>query len=187
MVLDKHQNHALGNQLELLIHFHLQTHPEMHLQDVYKLLHQGVFGPQHLVRDPESARSYLRKEWEATEAAGNEALTETVSTDGQIIRVNLRPYKAGGGNWETLWQVLHNSAVIIQPNKNQFVALWQQFVDLCKEQKLPFSAEEAMKLSEETATQGYPALHHSKEYQHANKSSYRVVLLTEWEKFSSRP
>ena len=176
----------MGNQLERLINFHLQIYPDMCLQDVYKLLHQGIFGPQHLLLNPESARSYLQREWEGVKPTDIEALTEPVSIDGEMIRVNLRPYKAGGGKRETLWQTLYNSAIIIQPDNEKFARLWQQVIDLCQELKLPFSVEEVERLGQETTAQRYPALHHSTEYQQANKPAYRVVLLTEWEKRTSQ-
>lgn len=176
----------MGNQLEYLIGFHLQNHTKVRLHDVYKLLHQGVFGPRHLLRNPESARSYLQEEWDAIEAAGAEALTEPVSIDGKIIRINLRPFKAGGGKCESLWEALYNSATIIRPDKEQFRKLWQQLIDLCEQKRLPFSADEAERLKMEMSAQGYPALHHSKEYQQANKPAYRVVLQTEWEKRTSQ-
>lgn len=169
--------------LERLVNLHLKAHDGLQLQDVYKLLYQGVFGPEHLLHHPEKARSYLQEEWLSLQPwRKDEPLIEPVSLDGKMVRVNLRPYKTSGKSWEALWEVFLTSAKASRPEVDKFAELWQRLLDLCLKEKIPFSPQEVAAMGEEMACKSYPALHHSSDYQRNNYPGYRVVLYHEFDK-----
>ena len=72
----------------------LLLHPSMTPQDVAKLCYQAAHGAEHLLADPDRARSYLLREWEATAADDRLPLIEPISD--AIARVNLSTWKARG-------------------------------------------------------------------------------------------
>lgn len=70
--------------------------PKAHaLVDIYKCLHQGEFGVGHSIEQPAGFRQQLENELKRSLALGSaddrEPVLETVSCDGQMLRVNLRP------------------------------------------------------------------------------------------------
>jgi hypothetical protein len=70
--------------------------PKAHgLVDIYKCLHQGEFGVGHSIEQPAGFRQQLENECKRCLALGSaddrEPVLETVSCDGQMLRVNLRP------------------------------------------------------------------------------------------------
>jgi hypothetical protein len=179
------KSEEISEQLKALIDFHLDHYDNLAVQDIYKLLHQGVNGPKHLLADVEEAHRYLLKEWRGVEGNTATPLIDPISLDRKIIRINLRPYKAQGGDVNALWRVFYSSARDIEPNIDRFGRLWERFCTCCKEGLLPFSVEEAERVREEMAPRGYPPKHHSPAYREANKPCYRVVLTGEFKKIES--
>ncbi|MGC8492061.1 MAG: hypothetical protein ACP5SH_10025 [Syntrophobacteraceae bacterium] len=64
------------------------------VQDIYKCLHQGVFGVGHLIDNPLDFRSRLLNEIRRADSNYCEPLRERVSPDGLVMRINLRPFRA---------------------------------------------------------------------------------------------
>src|SRR5512136_2283430 len=85
-----------------LIDDHLARYPAMEPADVYKLLYQGVLGPEHLIASPKAFAARLRVEYDIQPSDDAEPLWEPVRPDGARGRVNLRPFKAAGGDVERL-------------------------------------------------------------------------------------
>ena len=175
----------MSDRLKDLIDFHLDHYDNLAVQDIYKLLHQGVNGPGHLLADAEEAHQYLLREWRDVEGDTAEPLIDPISMDRKFIRINLRPYKAQGGDVNALWRVFYASAPKIEPNVDRFGQLWERFCTCCKDGLFPFSAEEAERVKEKMAPRRYPPKHHSPFYREANKPCYRVVLTGEFKKIES--
>ena len=49
---------------------HLARYPLMALQDMYKLLYQGILGPEHLIAEPEAFTARLLAELDAVTPSG---------------------------------------------------------------------------------------------------------------------
>jgi hypothetical protein len=47
-----------------LIRIHIQRYPAIDILDIYKLLHQAVFGPGHAITAVKAAREWLERETE---------------------------------------------------------------------------------------------------------------------------
>ncbi|MGC8874124.1 MAG: hypothetical protein ACP5SI_06705, partial [Chloroflexia bacterium] len=89
---------AIGRLLDA----HRGRHPAMGIQDVYKLLYQGVLGPEHLIPDPMRFAAHLREEYAAGHPGPGEVLWEPVRPDGRLGRLHLRAFRRRGGNLEEL-------------------------------------------------------------------------------------
>jgi len=162
-------------KIDKLIRYHLNRHKNMDVQDVYKLLFQGVFGAEHLLHDIDKARNYLYQEFSAVNTLSLETLSEPVSIDGETVRLNFRPAKRFGYTWQTIWDVFVASSKNTGDHKQAFEKLWRDTVEVCRQSEWPFDADLMEELGNEMAAKDYPPLHHSQAYRKANKPAYRVV------------
>ncbi|MDZ7262231.1 MAG: hypothetical protein ONB05_09030 [candidate division KSB1 bacterium] len=163
-----------GSLQELILQ-HQQTKEIFTVQDAYKLLYQSIFGVTHILGNTEAARQYLSQEYESIDASLDEPLIEPISLNQEIVRINLRPFKARKGSPDKLFQVMISSAQEIQGNQLQFMELWQEFKALVYQGKLKFDLAELETFDQEVAQRHYPCVHHSEGYRHAHRPSYRVV------------
>jgi len=154
-----------------------RLHRNLGIQDVYKLLFQGVMGVAHILEDRKRAWRELQKEFEALDASEfiEEPLLERVSADGGVVRLNLRPFKRLGLSSDRLFEAMVVSAERIRADKDRFVALWKKFVELVKAGRSDFDYERLIEFEGVVRTQGYPPVHHSTAYAKVNKPAYRVV------------
>jgi len=118
--------------LARLIAEHVARHPVMEPCDVYKLLYQGMLGPKHLVASPEDFAARLRTEYETVPSCAAEPLWEPVRPDGALVRLNLRPFKARGGDVEQLITACLQTAERTWGTPEELRAAWATFVELCR-------------------------------------------------------
>ncbi|MBN1479608.1 hypothetical protein JXA70_05000 [candidate division KSB1 bacterium] len=159
-----------------LIEQHLKRHQCLGIQDVYKMLYQGVCGAEHLLVNTEHARKSLVEEWHRVQADTSGILTESVSLDGRIVRVNLRRCKAEGYVVDNVWLALYRSTAQVNADKVLFDNVWLQFVQLCQAGALPFDFTQATQFGMQAKAANWPVKHHSAAYREANRPAYRVVL-----------
>jgi hypothetical protein len=88
--------------METILRSHFSRYPLMQVQDLYKLLHQAALGSEHAVRNPETARNWLTRELAEMGDGPPEPLFDPISPGGEIARVHLRPFVAGGHNPDAL-------------------------------------------------------------------------------------
>lgn len=158
-----------------LIQLHLGRHPGFGLEDLAKLVYQGVFGADHLLVERERFVHEFLREWECVDekAFPEEPLFESVDPLDRTHRLNLRPAKRKGADPEALAEVL-----LSQPRKRgapaEFQRRWELVVELAEEGTIPFSPG---------ALRAYGALlletglvpHHSRPYRRHNRPHYRLV------------
>jgi len=162
--------------LTRLIDEHLARHPAMEPRDVYKLLYQGVLGLEHLVASPEDFAARLRAEYEAVFPDEAEPLWEPVHPDGALVRLNLRPFKARGGDVEQLITACLQTAERTGGTPEELRAAWATFVELCRAgQWKVFPLPEVLALFVWLEEHRYPPVHHSAGYREASKPAYRLV------------
>lgn len=152
-----------------------RTYQSIQIQDIYKLIYQGTFGCEHAV--DEKSRKKLYKEFKKAKPNKEEKLIEIISPNFFIYRINIRPYKAHGGEKETLFEWFYESSKIKDGTIQNFFESWKTF-ELLNEQEHYFPTEK-IKDFEEMLKKEYseklPVMHHSKQYRKANKPSYRVI------------
>lgn len=165
-----------NDSLIRLLDYHFERYPEMQTDDIYKMLYQGSMGVGHFIGNPEGARRYLEREYTQVIPDHEIPLAEPVSISGDLVRLNIAPYKALGGDVESLFRAMMKTAGEFQPAKTDLIDLLQQTVILSETNIIPIEPAEFSDLMDEVAEYDYPAVHHSDIYREAYKPAYRVIL-----------
>ncbi len=169
-----HQKIAM-HQFITLIQHHQANKKCFAIQDAYKLIYQSVFGIEHLLCDLEAAKCYLEREVAAIVANDAEAMLESIAPDGAVVRLNLRPYKFHHGNLDRLFQAMLASAGQMKGSREDFLKLWECFMQAVIQNKLNFDLAELEAFDQKAQSENYPPLHHSPQYRAANQPAYRVL------------
>jgi hypothetical protein len=159
---------------ESVLQNHLVRYPSMQIQDVYKLMHQASMGSEHAVTDAVGVQRWMERELAEMGAGPDEPMLDPISGDGQMVRVHLRPFVSQGGNPESLLDAFVRTANEFRGNKQALEEYWKIASDL-----LNFPANQIDDFMQSIRTQGYPAVHHSTEFERLYRPAYRVV----WHKF----
>jgi hypothetical protein len=153
------------------------------MQDVYKLLYESSFGPGHILSDSAAVTSRLIGELSAIDSPfPNESLIERISLENDLVRVNLRPFKALNLDPSLLVKVVLQSAKETSPDTLMFYRQWNEFSSLVRFGLLPFSEEDLKPWNQKVEGGAMEAVHHSADYVAANKPAYRVVRRDVFEK-----
>jgi hypothetical protein len=171
-----HTSSAAARELLTVLETHFRRHPALALQDVYKLLYQRVFGPEHSLDNLRAARERLYLEiLHLPEAPSSEPLLEPLSP--LLCRVNLQPFVHRSGRIDALWRAFKQTARTFQPGTMEdFQRAWRVF--LVSSWARQYAPELLTQFWQHLATAGFPPLHHSRAYTEANAPHYRVVLCT---------
>jgi hypothetical protein len=155
---------------------HLDDHPFAGADDLYKFLHQAVFGPGHAIPDREAAAAWLEREIEDIgPPLDGEPKCESLGGEPPLARVNLRPFVANGGSSDELLDAFVASANLERGSSRRMkvvLSLAASYVQCAGRGEL---APELKNLSAELAAEDYPAIHHSEAYVEAYEPAYRVV------------
>jgi hypothetical protein len=165
-----------GGRREAFILAAAEARPAMELRDLYKLLYQGHFGIGHLIASREAARDYLLAEISSLAEAPDDPLLESCSPEGEMVRVNLRPFVRHGYESEKLLDVMFESLRSVEPDTIGFQQDWAAVGALIRAGALPLDPASYAGLSKKAGEQGFPAIHHSEAYSQAYHPAYRVVL-----------
>jgi hypothetical protein len=155
----------------------ISSRPLLAAQDIYKLAHQSVFGPGHIISSVESAKGHLDKEMASLgPAAPHERAVEDLG--GGMARVNLRPFRDSGGSLDGLLDaMLETAKEMAEPGKAS--PAMAERLDAARgmlvAQGKKVMAEELERIAKEQAEKGYPHVGHSKAYRDAYWPAYRVV------------
>jgi hypothetical protein len=155
---------------------HFQTYQALTLQDVYKLIYQRVFGPEHSITNLAVARERFYVEiLQLPQAPSTLPLVDPLSPD--LCRVNLQPFLHSGGSVALLWKTFRRTAREFQPGTlEDLLRTWRWFVGTSWVQR--YAPESLEQFWQRMATAGFSAVHHSREYAVAHTPHYRVVSRT---------
>jgi len=185
---------SIGSQLSVLIAFvllgcspepggfgrvvleHWACYPQMQPQDLYKLAFQGALGNEHLMSDTVMVRRYLLEELESVRPSNDEPLFEAINADGSLVRVNLRPFKAGGLDPEVLLAAMVRTGSTFVPSEQVLESYLGEIRRLSLEERIPVTLGELLPYLEQQRAAGFPSVHHSAEYTEHYHPAYRVVL-----------
>ena len=169
---------SVGNVGNIMAAFgaHLDDHPLAGAEDLYKFLHQAVYGPGHAIPDREAAAAWLEREIENFEPPRDgESLCEALGGEPPLVRVNLRPFVSNGGDSALLVDAFVASANTDRGSSRRMttvLSLAASYVQCAGRGEL---APELKTLTVELADKDYPAIHHSEAYVEAYKPAYRVI------------
>jgi hypothetical protein len=166
------------SSLQKLISTQLQRYPAMQLQDLYKLVFQAAMGNEHLMTDSAMVHDYLIKELASIDAASAEPLLEEISPGGEVVRLNLRPFKAQNGDHHALFQAMLQTARTFQKSPENLERHLSELENMAASGVLAFDAAAMQSFFREMREKGFPAVHHSAVYEERYKPAYRVILKT---------
>lgn len=153
----------------------LGRYPEMRAEDVYKLAHQATFGPAHLITDEAAARRYLLAELGVVAPDPGSPLVEPLADEPRLVRVNLGPFKASGGDPEVLLRALVATAASVHGEATAMRGRLDAALEVMRAGGRADEAERLRALGAELEVRGFPAGHHSEAYTRSYRPAYRVV------------
>jgi hypothetical protein len=156
--------------------------PETRVQDAYKWLYHATLGGEHAIENEAGPRAWMEREWVALGPPRKGELSHVPLTpDGRLLRVNLRPYRATGGDKERLLAAFIASARRFRGKKDTFIREWEALGRRLRKGKIGKITLVAWReVDGQTRPIGYPAVHHSPEYERAYRPAYRIVLRELW-------
>jgi len=145
----------------------IQRHPKMTVRDLHKLVVQGCFGGDHLLRSPDAFVDGFAMEWDRlTNDASQETALQPIHPSGRVARIHLGPCKAMGLSHHDLSRFL-----LSQPSKSGHREAcewaWAMVLHSARSGEIPFSYDQLtqLRLSDEIT-------HHSPDY---GPAAYRIV------------
>lgn len=147
----------------------------MEPRDLYKLLYQGVRGPEHLISSQKAFTERLVKEGHELDHADGDPLWELIRPNGSLLRLNLRPYKAVGGLDELVAACLETGG---RPwgTLTELQQAWEGFITTCREGYWPgLALKDVETFTSWLEENEYPPVHHSMRYQNLYRPAYRLV------------
>jgi hypothetical protein len=154
----------------------LLRYPRLEVQDLYKLVYQAAMGSEHAVQDAAMARDWLERELGELGEGPEEAAVDSISPAGRIVRINLRPYIAAGGNPTALLTAFVRTANEYQGTLPLLRRFWSFVERMADAREWPFALVELEGFFGKMETGGFPAVHHSRAYQRAYHPAYRVIV-----------
>jgi hypothetical protein len=151
-------------------------YPGMEIQDLYKLIFQASFGSEHAVSDRAAARRRLELELREAGHGPEEPLVDPISPNGGIVRINLRPYGAAGGDLAALLEAFVRTAREYRGAEATFQRYWGDAERMAAAGLLPFAREALQGFFAEMRAGGFPAVHHSDTYARTYRPAYRVIV-----------
>jgi hypothetical protein len=175
--------------LAQLITTHLERYPHMDTLDVYKLLHQAVFGPGQVIKNQKAAREWLERESGLLKPAAEQVLVESVHPEDEIVRLHLRPYLAEQGSLAQLLVAYAESSWTVQGTFDMMRDYWSSFEAMLQHSKYfngHFDPRNTLLTGKVRAEEKWSNSHHSPQYNHYYKPVYRVLLREQAESLLKR-
>jgi hypothetical protein len=153
---------------------HLERRPFMKLQDIYKMRHQGAWGPGYLVTDKEKAWRSFQGEWNQADKLSADPVVEVLSP--RFVRVNLGPYKRKNYSAADLFSAWLSGTTQRPDGEPVMVQSFQALMRGIRQDHIHFDLGEVETFENEMHKLNYPSLSHSEGYIQQYRPHYRVVL-----------
>ena len=153
---------------------HLESYPDMEIQDAAKLLYQSEFGGGHMITNTEKSLERIQEEYTSLKSDILDALPLTESIGNGISRIYLSSLHHGL-KAETLNEMFVRSAEHKKGSVEGLESKIYLFLKACHDQVLPFAEADAATFFDDWKLQGYPAVSHSEIYRNSHHPAYRVV------------
>lgn len=154
---------------------HARRYPEWMAADVYKLIHQAACGSEHSLGAEAHVRERLMLELAACGVDLSEPLIDSISPDGQIVRVHLRPFRRMQLDPEALLRAFIETARGYRPGVERLRGFSSIAAELARAGALGVSFDQVEQQLAEMQAGGFPAVHHSRPYVQHYRPAYRVV------------
>lgn len=160
----------------------LERRPAAAREDLYTLLYHGAMGPAHAGRDSIAVLAALTREvaslgdpstW--SDSLRDVPVHEAISPDGEMVRVNLRPFVQRGGSIPALSRAFVRSAHHATPAPERLERWWRHVADGADAGEVPFLGDSLRAFFDRQRSSGFPAVEHSAAYRSAYRPAYRVL------------
>jgi hypothetical protein len=159
-----------------LIQQHLGWYPLMELADIYKLLYQGVMGPEHMVATQQEFARRLEAEFESQPQDDTQPVLELIRPDHQLFRLNLRPYKAIHSRINEVIPAMLATTKLITGTLDDVRAVWLGFSRYLEQERISgFSSSLLDEFNNWLNQQSFPPIHHSEVYTREYRPAYRLI------------
>ena len=150
---------------------------KLRIADAYKWLFHATRGGEHAVANEFAVRQWLENEWSTLgPPSPDEPLWVPLTADGRIGRLNLRPYRARGGDTDALLAAFVRGAEAFDADPARFRRAWNALGRELEKQSVGHLTAEAWRhFDRDLRARGYPACPHSPEYEAARQPAYRVL------------
>ena len=156
----------------------MENYPKSRLLDIYKSCFQDYMGAEHLVTDKGGVKAYLDEELNATTLEGLMPwYYEPCGTDGNYVRVSIRPVKEGIVSEDLLLDAFIRSANAgKRPSVESWRERWQEIVGTIDQMNLNLqNYHEDRLFLDSILSVGKYAISHSPEFREAYRPHYRIV------------
>ncbi|MGD8864025.1 MAG: hypothetical protein PVI81_00400 [Anaerolineales bacterium] len=158
-----------------VIRKNIQIYPATQIEDLYKLIYQAALGSEHAAFDKDYAKEALEREIQELRPSTSSHLTESISPDGTIVRVHLRPYLHSCRDPEKLFEAFHKTALEYKGSLEILHQYVQIVLELNEDGALPCDKLRVLRFIEEIEQAEFPAVHHSRRYKELYRPAYRVI------------
>jgi len=166
-----------STQMDNILLSEVGRHPLMEINDLYKFIHQAAFGSEHAVRDTAFVRKWMENEVKELDYSYIDSLMDILSPNGQMVRINLRPWLLKGYDTEILLAAFIHTANSQITSGENFREYWDCARQMVKNNTFRFSLSEFNEFYKQREKEGFPAIHHSAKYEELYKPAYRVIDL----------
>lgn len=166
---------ATEQRLRRILADQIARYPQMEIQDLYKLLFHAAMGSEHAISNLDAVRNWLTRELENLPEGPNEPTIDEISPDGDIVRVNLRPFIQSGGDPISLLDAFVRTANEHHGTTENLYLYWSFAERMAEDGDLPFERTEMRDFFKRVEQDGFPAVHHSTRYEEAYHPAYRVI------------
>ena len=159
-----------------------RAEPETRIEDAYKWILHATRGSEHAIADEAAAKRMLADEWATLgPPQPGEPLWVPLSEKPRFGRLNLRPYRAQGGDPDALLAAFLASAKAYDASPARFLRAWQALGRALKTNPQGhLTHAEWKRLQREVRPLGYPARHHSPAFEQARQPAYRVLTANQY-------
>ena len=167
-----------SEKVEALIEQHVKRYEQIDILDIYKLLHQAIFGPGHPITNRKAAQEWLERQSEILQPAPDQPLLESIHPEDAVVRLHLRPYLQLNGSLKRLLDASIESSKVIVGDLETMASWWaifQHMTDAGRPFANRFDARTMGLLGRNSARESWPASHHSPAYDFTYKPVYRVL------------
>lgn len=153
----------------------LNRYPLMFIEDIYKLIHQAVMGPEHFISDKGRAFLRLRLEFDQIDISFSRPLWEEIDPLGQLIRLNLVPFKKRNGDLKKLFEFFYQTSVSFKAEPKNIIHYFNEIMSLSNENKITYNIYNLKSFFQIMKSQGFSAVHHSVKYRNTYHPAYRLI------------
>jgi hypothetical protein len=167
-----------SKKVEALIQRHIERYAQIDILDIYKLLHQALFGPGHPITNRKATEEWLVRQSEILQPLSGQPLLESVHPEDAVVRLHLRPYLELNGNLKKLLETLIESSQIITGDLETMASWWkifQRMTDDSGSLARRFDRRTVALIGRTRAEESWPASHHSPAFDFTYKPVYRVL------------